>query len=235
MSAAGSSVRERLLAERRALLDLGTRNRLINVPLRAKGVRTIEVAGESSAEIYGLLSEGKGFTFLPAKAQEEEQEGAVQAEAPIDADEAAARRRDNRLQTQLSAEALQKRLFDIWYDARTLEEEQGVNILYLALGLLRWYEDEKSDEARHAPLILLPVRLERSSAAERFTLRWRGEPASPNLSIQAKMAADFGIVIEDFPDEDDIDIAGRVPISSSGGSVEGRGPGRGFPSRQFLT
>ena len=206
MSAAGSSVRERLLAERRALLDLGTRNRLINVPLRAKGVRTIEVVGEQSAEIYRRLSEGKGFTFLPAKAAAEGQELLPPAEVPVEDEEAAARRRDNRLQTRLGAEALQKRLFDVWYDARTLEEEQGVNILYLALGLLRWYEDDKSDEVRHAPLILLPVRLDRSSAAERFTLRWRSEPASPNLSIQAKMASDFGIEIEDFPDEDDVDI-----------------------------
>jgi len=38
-----------------------------------------------------------------------------------------------------------KRLLDIWYDARTLEEEQGVNILYLGLGLLKWFEDDKSD------------------------------------------------------------------------------------------
>jgi hypothetical protein len=30
-----------------------------------------------------------------------------------------------------------RRLFDIWYDAQTLEQEQGVNILYLAIGLLR--------------------------------------------------------------------------------------------------
>ena len=207
MSDSVTPVRERLLAERRALLDLGTRNRLINVPLRTKGVRTLEFTDEKSVEIYRLLTEGKGLSFLPAKAEN----GDLPLEQPAEAQEGgegvAPRHRDTRLQTLLTAEALQKRLLDLWYDARTLEEEQGVNILYLAFGLLRWFEDDKSEEARHAPLILLPVRLERSSAAERFTLRWRGEPASPNLSIQGKMAADFGLEIEDFPDEDDIDIA----------------------------
>jgi very-short-patch-repair endonuclease len=206
MSASVISVRERLLAERRALLDLGTRNRLINVPLLTKGVRTIEIVDEKSAEIYRLLTEGKGLSFLAAKAEGQGLPLEQPAGPRPGGEDVAPRQRDTRLQTRLTAEALQKRLLDLWYDARTLEEEQGVNILYLALGLLCWFEDDKSEEARHAPLILLPVRLDRSSAAERFTLRWRGEPASPNLSIQAKMAADFGLEVEDFPDEDDIDI-----------------------------
>ena len=114
---------------------------------------------------------------------------------------------DRRLQTKMPADALQKRLLDVWYDARTLEEEQGVNILYLAFGLLRWFEDDKSDVERLAPLVLLPVRLERSSAADRFHLASRSEPPSPNLSLQAKMDEEFGLRIDDFGDEDDVDIA----------------------------
>ena len=61
----------------------------------------------------------------------------------------ASRHTDLRLQTRLTSEGLQKRLFDIWYDAQTLEEEQGVNILYLALGLLRWFDADNSDIVRH--------------------------------------------------------------------------------------
>ncbi len=101
---------------------------------------------------------------------------------------------------------MQKRLLDIWYDAKTLEEEQGVNILDLAFGLLKWFEDDKSETERFAPLVLLPVRLERSSAADRFHLVSRSEPPSPNLSLQAKMEGEFGLKIEDFGDEDDVDI-----------------------------
>jgi hypothetical protein len=36
---------------------------------------------------------------------------------------------DTRLQTRLTPKGLQKRLLDLYFDARTLEEEQGVNIL----------------------------------------------------------------------------------------------------------
>ena len=59
---------------------------------------------------------------------------------------------------------------------------------------------------RFAQLVLLPG-LERSSAADRFHLVSRSEPPSPNLSLQAKMDGEFGLKIEDFGNEDDVDIA----------------------------
>ena len=50
------------------------------------------------------------------------------------------RHADTRLQTRLTPAGLQKRLLDLYFDARTLEEEQGVNILFLTLGSLRWVD-----------------------------------------------------------------------------------------------
>jgi very-short-patch-repair endonuclease len=215
---AGISIRDRLLADRRALLDLGTRNRLVHIPLRTKNIRAIEIVEEKSAEVFRILGEGKRFTFLPEAIEEIDSQSTAKGEnspgkaaQPALKDESTdgslqSRHSDRRLQTKLSSEGLQKRLLDIWYDARTLEEEQGVNILYLAFGLLKWFEDDKSDIERFAPLVLFPVRLERSSAADRFHLAWRSEPPSPNLSLQAKMEGEFGLKIEDFGDEDDVDI-----------------------------
>ena len=72
-------------------------------------------------------------------------------------------------------------------------EEQGVNILYIALGRLKWFEAEKADALRFAPLILVPVQLHRRSARERFTLTWREEEAQENLSLAEKLNAEFGI------------------------------------------
>ena len=207
------------MADRRALLDSGTRNRLIHIPLRTKTIRAIEIVGETSADVFSHLGEGKRFSFLPTAAAETAASDApaagenppVQAvRPPVKSGDkgggAQPRHSDTGLQTKLSPEGLQKRLLDIWYDARTLEEEQGVNILFLAFGLLKWFEDDKSDVERFAPLVLFPVRLERSSAADRFHLAWRTEPPSPNVSLQAKMDGEFGLKIEDFGDEDDVDI-----------------------------
>lgn len=212
------SIRERLLKERHALLDLSTRNRLLNTPLRTKNNRAIEIVDEKATEVFRLLTSNKAFSFVPGVQLSEEQRAELDPEDDVtggipqpeddavDARGVASRHVDLRLQTRLTSEGLQKRLFDIWYDAQTLEQEQGVNILYLAIGLLRWFDADNSDVARHAPLVLLPVKLERSSAADRFKLRWRDEPASPNLTLQAKMKAEFALVIGDFKDEDEVDL-----------------------------
>ena len=225
------SIRDRLLKERRALLDLSTRNRLLNVPLRTKNNRAIEIVNETADEVFRLLTEGKALSFNPGVELTEEQRAGLEpdddvtggipqpGDNPVDARGVAARHADSKLQTRLTSEALQKRLFDIWYDAQTLEQEQGVNILYLAIGLLRWVDSEASDAARHAPLVLLPVRLERTTASDKFKLRWREEPPSPNLTLQAKMNLEFALTIDDFTNEDEVDLPGyfaRVAESVAG-------------------
>ena len=55
--------------DRKALLDLGTRNRLVSIPLRTKNIRAIEIIDEKSSEVFRLLGESKRFTFLAAKAE----------------------------------------------------------------------------------------------------------------------------------------------------------------------
>ena len=207
-AAMDADLRSRLLRERHVLLDLSTRNRLLNLPLRTTNVRTLEIVDEKAAEVFRRLNDGKAMTFLPGVEIDETATEEMIGPQPDDANGTlAARHTDLRLQTKLASEGLQKRLFDIWYDARTLEQEQGVNILYLALGLLRWYDDDKSTTPRYAPLVLLPVALERSTASDKFRLKGRGEPPSPNLTLQARMRADFALTVEDFPDEDEVDLS----------------------------
>ena len=113
---------------------------------------------------------------------------------------------DTRLQTTEAAAALQNRLLNTYYAALTSLEEQGVNILFLTLGMLQWYEKDNTKEARQAPLILIPVSLERSSARERFRLRYTGSDVEMNLSLQTKIKTDFGIVLPDMPETDEISI-----------------------------
>jgi very-short-patch-repair endonuclease len=102
---------------------------------------------------------------------------------------------DNKLQTAEPLPKLESRLLNTYYTARTSLEEQGVNILYLALGMLTWYEAASSTESRQAPLVLVPVLLERSTAAERFKLRYTGAEVEGNLSLQAKLKASFGVAL----------------------------------------
>ncbi|UOQ75495.1 DUF4011 domain-containing protein [Hymenobacter sp. 5516J-16] len=99
---------------------------------------------------------------------------------------------DNKLQTADPVDKLENRLLNTYYTARTSLEETGVNILYLALGQLTWYEANSSLEPHCAPLLLVPVLLERGTAAERFRLRHTGAEIEGNLSLQAKLRVSFG-------------------------------------------
>ena len=64
---------------------------------------------------------------------------------------------DTVLQTTLDAEALDRSLRRIEEQARLSVEEQGVNTLFLTLGLLQYTEAEASDEVFRAPLVLVPL------------------------------------------------------------------------------
>jgi len=76
--------------------------------------------------------------------------------------------------------------------------------LYLAVGFLQWYEDDKSDRKRQAPLLLIPVKLDRQSAMSRFKLQYADGDITTNLSLQEKLRVDFGIELPDVGDMEDL-------------------------------
>ena len=149
-------IRSELETARRDLLNLGLRNNpLLNY--RLLRARRLEVVDELPAQVYRILvDEGTGMSFLPASetepggllGQPEEEEEAI--------DGPAARHTDSRLQTGLSSQELQARLLSTYYLANSFIQEQGVNTLFLALGMLTWYESEESQEGKRAPLVLVP-------------------------------------------------------------------------------
>ncbi len=198
-----------LEASRGELLDLGMRNPLLNYrPSRARGV---EVVDELPVEVFRVLvRERKAMTFKAAPEGAGEDDGAGgpldQPEEGDGGDGPAARHVDLKLQTKLSSTRLQSRLLKTERDARTFVEEQGVNILHLALGMLRWFEAESSREARAAPLILVPVALERTNVRERFRLRYTEEELEENLSLTSKLRLEFSVDLPGMPAQEDLDV-----------------------------
>jgi len=123
--------------------------------------------------------------------------------------------RDSVLQTHLTAEGLQKRLTSLYYESIESEEEQGVNVLYLAVGFLKWFEDERSEVERYAPLVLLPVELKRKGARERFQIKARDEDLYTNISLKIWLAELHSIEFPELPDSDS--RAGRSHLWPSNG------------------
>jgi hypothetical protein len=73
--------------------------------------------------------------------------------------------------------------------------------------MLVWREEDKSDRFYRAPLILIPVELERSNARERFHLKYTGEELGENVSLAEKLKQSFGIKnFPPLPEPDDLDV-----------------------------
>ncbi len=113
---------------------------------------------------------------------------------------------DAQLQTPYTAANLQQRLLNTYYTARTYIEEQGVNVLYLAMGMLRWYESTSSDVVRQAPLILVPVELNRTNVSDRFRIHYNQDDIGDNLSLRAKLKAEFGVSLPELGGNGELDV-----------------------------
>lgn len=102
--------------------------------------------------------------------------------------------------SSLAPEPLFLQLFKLRSEANTLLEEQGANLLFLAVGFLHWFESDSAQEARRAPLVLVPVNLVREGAGEVFEIAPTGDDVVVNLSLAAKLKTDFGIQLP-LPEE----------------------------------
>lgn len=204
--AAHTRLHKKLETARQELLDLGLRNPLLNYrTLKARG---LEVVQENPADVYSILvTDKKKMTFeenSSAPEQEHHEDGLAALEEHAEIEEQ--KYHDSKLQTNYSFKQLEKRLLNTYYFARTYIEEQGVNILYLALGMLEWIESDSSKEVRKAPLVLVPVQLERGSARERFKISYTEDEIGHNISLAAKLKAEFGLEFPGFLDDEEFRI-----------------------------
>lgn len=188
------------------LLDLTTRNPLLHFPTRdAKGKlkpKRLEAHGVSLDDLYrALVIDGRAVVFQGSRdAVPEEDDDFAPAVTT-----GAARKTDLILQVPLTDADLQKRLVGMQRTNREFLEEQGVHCLYLTLGHLRWYEDKKTTDdlaPRLAPLLMVPVHLERRSRTEPFRMVYSGEELPGNFTLNLKLR-DQGLAVPDLGDPDE--------------------------------
>lgn len=191
---------------RRKLLETGTRNRLIHVNRANQRANTLNIINERSDDTFGILrDQAKRMRFKPTgkdRKPGEEDEASQFTLLPMEmevASEAGPERfTDQFLETPLGPEAQARRLLRLASDARTAEEEQGLNILYLAIGFLKWRESSSSEVWREAPLVLLPIELVRNERTSTFDIRAREDDITTNLPLQERLRTDFGIVLPEI-------------------------------------
>lgn len=205
---------ERMERWKRSLLDLSRRNRLLN--LRSSGT-VIPIFCPDAAVLEDRIAQGKRLSLITPPPRPGGAEGTDPALRHLRTGEDADRRfaeealERGEIVANLDAKALEKGAIELYRKARADFEEGGANTLFLALGMLRWQAAAGAAVSR-APLILLPVRLERASAGARPKLLRHDDDPIFNLTLAQMLRQDFalelGDLTEDLPrDETGVDVA----------------------------
>ncbi|HWP41323.1 MAG TPA: DUF4011 domain-containing protein, partial [Tepidisphaeraceae bacterium] len=229
-------IEQKLEQTRRRLLDLTRANRLLNH--RPRGQRTLRIVEERPAQVFDLLvNQQKTMQFLAREEAPPELAGRLPPEddpdrlvpaglddqqPPPDSDQQhelslppiakgharAGPQEDRCLQTLLPGPKLQTRLVKLAREATSSLQEQGANILYLTLGVVKWREsDAPSQDACAAPLLFIPVSLWRPNVQTRHSLALFDDDILVNPCLLELCRRQFRFELPDFdPEAEDADL-----------------------------
>ena len=196
---------------KRQLLDLTMRNRLLNTTTRS---RAIVLECYDLGMMEDLLAEGKKFKLISADTLKIE--GDTRSEQ-IHLQQQQEDLRQSRVNALLSKKELvakhdqkklDKDLLELYRLSRLAIQEGGTNILYIALGFLKWQQPGHAERTYKAPLILIPVELTRRSVNSGFKLCLHEDEPRFNPTLLQMLKQDFGLEIAE--------LEGELPTDDSG-------------------
>ena len=183
----GQKLHHRIETWKKQLLDFGKKNRLIN--FRETKRSNVKITTPSFESLfYEIVIHEKCLAFPFAKKVKIDDEGEETYDAIIAGD----------FETAKSLGELQKTLRVLRQRANSSTEEQGINTLFLAFGLLKWKENDNSEQTLTSPIILVPVRLTIESLTSPYKLSSHEDEIIVNPILIHKLEHDFGIVFPEF-------------------------------------
>ncbi|PWG61188.1 DUF3320 domain-containing protein [Spiribacter halobius] len=199
----------------RKLLDLSLRNRLLNF---RPSKRSVSIRCPDPGLLEDLLADNQKIRIVSSPKMMDEQQGRSaelhRQEHNEDAEEAyaleALRRRE--VVVDLAPDELDRRLVELFRAARASLQEGGANTLFLAFGFLAWRKGDGKEERRHrAPLVLVPVRLERRSVRAGMRLVLHDDEPRVNPTLLQMLEQDFGLKVPELigplpTDEHGVDV-----------------------------
>jgi very-short-patch-repair endonuclease len=204
----------KLILWQRKLLDLTTRNRLLHLPEGAKAIRLV---CPEPAALEDRLADGKRIRIVAMPDLEAGGRDAALYEQQNRENlrEAYARTALSRGEVVATLESakLEAALVDMYRKSRSDLDEGGANTLFLAMGFLQWKKTPDDPKSYSAPLILLPVKLERKSALSGVTLSLLEDEPRFNLTLLELLRHDFELVIPG--------LDGELPGDENGVDIEG--------------
>ncbi len=195
----------------RKLLDLTLRNNLLNLKI-TRG--TIPFISANIGALEDALANNEDFRVCPKPTDwdcELLSDGlykTINATDPIH-EVIQQELKQNRIHAYLEEEPLRKSLTHLYRTAKTSMEENGANTLYLAVGLLKWFETPSSLKPRYAPILLVPVEVVRKSASSGYVIRSRDEDTMLNITMLELLRQMF-----------DINIGGLDPLPKDASGID---------------
>lgn len=183
-------VNAKIEAWKNKLLDLGKRNRLLNY--RETKRSSLKILSPECFELYrSFVQEEKPLIFPNiTDISESDEENEEEYYYPI--------------KTNQSPKETQRTLKSLRDKAKTALEEQGVNILYLSFGFLKWTESQDSDYWFNSPILLVPASLTIESITSPYVLSLHEDEIVVNPTLSYKLENDFGIILPKYNEGDDL-------------------------------
>lgn len=181
----------------RKLLDMSLRNPLISVRLNKNALQLMVTdLDKIEDELYG----GKEFQILGAPEDSnlkhaDRQLYDTETNADYITQLMKSEFKSKRMRSFYDAQDTELVLRNLYRASRLSIEENGTNTLYLALGFLKWYENDISEKERYAPLLLVPVELIRKSAKTGYVIRERDEDVLFNETLLEMLKQDFKLEV----------------------------------------
>jgi very-short-patch-repair endonuclease len=179
------------------LLDIGAGNRLIS--FRATRVSTVQITQPDPDELFQrLVIAGRSLKFPLFEG--EEKPGLFDEQGSSDPKSPRYKVKAGDLETSKSPPDLDKSLYRLEGLGRASKEERGVNTLYLALGILEWRALNDSGIYK-APLLLVPVELERENRLSPYVMSPFDEDFEVNPTLAYMLKQDFDLSLPDLDSE----------------------------------
>lgn len=196
---------------RAKLLDLSLRNRLLNF---VQSKKTLPFLCPDIASLEDQLAAGAAIRIISLPEQNplgnRDPEFYRQTRRQdLNESFATDALKRNEIASPLEGTELEARLISLYREAKGDLSEGGTNTLFLATGFLRWRRPEE-DRIYSAPLLLIPVKLDRKAASSRFYLKEHEDEARFNATLAQFLERDFQLRLSSFDplprDQSGIDV-----------------------------
>ncbi|MBC6404601.1 MAG: DUF4011 domain-containing protein [Rhodospirillales bacterium] len=188
------------------LLDLSLRNRLLNFK---DSKQTLPCLVPDVGALEDALAADKSFRVYPLKEDDPIGERKLSPEKKDAIENSAAKDAFDRGQitVRLDRKETDNRLLALFRKAKSDLQEGGTNTLFLAAGFLRW-QRQGDKRIYRAPLLLIPIKLERKSVRSSFKILHHEDEVRFNATLLEFLKHDFNLSLTE--------LEGDLPRDGSG-------------------